>query len=130
MPAFYIVLQEKIPGVDSIGLEGRALCKHSDSLQAIANQTGVKPLTSFFSIDKLEVEGLLGDTLEKAGIEVPDRQFFPAADGLHTIAALLAAVAAQTTPDHEKLTNELREFKDVLSAAQARNVGWHLGIDY
>jgi hypothetical protein len=128
LPAFYIVLQEKIPGVDATGLEGRALCKHSDNLQAIANQAGVKPLTSFFSIDKSEVEGLLGD--EEAGIEIPDKQFFPAADGLHTIAALLAAVAAQKTPDHEKLTNELREFKDVLSAAQARNVGWHLGIDY
>jgi hypothetical protein len=130
LPAFYIVLQEKIPGVDSIGLEGRALCKHIDSLQAIVNQTGVKPLTSFLSFDKSEVEGLLGDTPEKAGIEIPDKQYFPAADGLHTIAALLAAVAAQKTPDQEKLTNELREFKDVLSAAQARNVGWHLGIDY
>ncbi len=41
MPAFYIMLQEKIPGVDATGIEGRALCKHSDELEALARQAGV-----------------------------------------------------------------------------------------
>jgi hypothetical protein len=129
MPAFYIVLEEKIPGVDAVGLEGRALSKHSDSLQALANEAGVTPLTSFFSVDKSEVEGLLGDALG-AGIEIPDKPWFPAAEGLRTISALLTAVGSRNTPESEKLMNELKEFKNVLDAAQARNVGWHLGIDY
>jgi hypothetical protein len=129
MPAFYIVLEEKIPGVDAVGLEGRALSKHSDSLQALANEAGVKPLTSFFSVDKSEVEGLLGDAVG-AEFEIPDKQWFPAAEGLSTISALLIAVGSHNTPDSEKLMNELKQFKTVLDAAQARKIGWHLGIDY
>lgn len=128
MPAFYIVLEEKIPGVDAVGLEGRALSRHSDSLQALANEAGVKPLTSFFSIDKSEVEGLLGEAVGE--IEIPDKQWFPAAEGVRTILALLNAVGAQKPPDTEKLMNELQEFKNVLDAAHARNIRWHLGIDY
>lgn len=71
MPAFYIVLQEKIPGVDATGLEGRALSKHSDSLQTLANQAGVKPLTWFFFVDKSEVEGLLGILLRRQESKFP-----------------------------------------------------------
>lgn len=130
MPAFYIVLQEKIPGVDAIGLEGRALSKHSDSLQTLASQTGVTPLTSFFSVDREEVEDLLGDAPVEARVEIPDKQWFRAAEGLRTISALLTAIAGRETPDREKLTKELEEFKDVLAAAQQRNICWHLGIDY
>jgi hypothetical protein len=129
LPAFYIVLQEKIPGVDAIGLEGRALSKHSESLQALANEAGVNPLASFFSVDRSEVEGLLGDTLG-AEIKIPDKHWFSAAEGLRTISALLTAVGTQKTPDSEKLMNELKEFKKVLDIAQARKIGWHLGIDY
>ncbi len=130
MPSFYIVLRDKIPGVDAVGLEGRALSKHSESLQTLANQVGVRPLTAFFSIDKAEVEDLLGDTLEETGGEVSDKQWFPATEGLRTIAALLAAVDTQNTPDREKLMNELKEFKNVLDAAHSQNISWHLGIDY
>jgi hypothetical protein len=34
MPAYSIVLQEKIPGVDATDLEGRALSQHSEKLEA------------------------------------------------------------------------------------------------
>jgi len=61
MPAFYIVLQEKIPGVDAAGLEGRALSKHSEMLEALAKQTGVVSLMELFSASKEEMAGLLED---------------------------------------------------------------------
>ena len=50
MPAFYIVLQEKIPGVDATGLECRALSKHRELLEALlAEPAGVISPMNIFS---------------------------------------------------------------------------------
>jgi hypothetical protein len=126
MPAFYIVLEEKTPGVDPVGLEGRALSKHSTELDALAKRAGVKPLLSFFSVEKDEAaEFLDAAAMAQLGIEIPDKQWFSAEDGLATISALLAAVAADSA-----ITRELREFQQVLEAARDRRIRWHLAIDY
>ena len=130
MPSFYIVLQESIPGIDGISLEGRALSQHSDELQELAQKAGVQPLTSFFSVDKEDIWGLIGEDSERVGIQVPEQRWFAAEDGLRTVKALLAAVATLPSALREKLTSELTEFQRVLGAAQARAIGWRLGIDY
>lgn len=126
MPAFYIVLQEKIPGVDETGVEGHALSKHSDQIDELARQAAVTPLISFFSVPRDEVIGLL------EGHEVPnipDEGWFPAEEGLKTIAAL-SRVLANSRQQNVELIQELAEFGDVLEAARAKNIRWHLGIDY
>lgn len=126
MPAFYIVLQEEIPGVDAIGLEGRALSKHSQELEALAKQTGVTPLMSFFSADPSELTGLLE---EAEGIDVPPLAWFEAEDGLKTIAALLRALESSQSSESSVLTGELAMFQRVLEAARSKNIRWHLAID-
>jgi hypothetical protein len=131
MPAFYIVLQQKISGVDATGLEGRALSKFSDKLEALAEQAGAKPLLSFFSATAADVMGLLDD--DEAGkprIPIPEEQWFQAEEGLKTIAALLQSLADTPQPEGSRLTAELTEFQRVLQTAQARNIRWHLAIDY
>jgi hypothetical protein len=129
MPAFYIVLQESIPGVDVTGLAGRALSKHSRRLEALAKEAGVPPLLSFFSADPEEVAELLGDG-EGKEVSIHDEHWFPAGDGLKTVTALLASLSKLLPAESFALAKELEEFRQVLNAALSKDVRWHLGIDY
>jgi hypothetical protein len=128
MPAFYICLQEKIPGVDATGLEGRALSKHSEKLEVLAKQAGVISLMNLFSASEEEMAGFL----EEGGSDVnpPEEKWFSAEEGLKTIAALLKALAGAPSIEGPALSAELTEFQHVLEVARSRNVRWHLGIDY
>jgi hypothetical protein len=128
MPAFYICLQEKIPGVDAAGLEGRALSKHSEKLEGLAKQAGVISLMHLFSASEEEMAGFL----EEGGsvVNPPEEKWFSAEEGLKTIAALLKALAGARSIEEPALYAELTEFQQVLEVARSRNVRWHLGIDY
>jgi hypothetical protein len=126
--SFYIVLQEKVPGVDGAKLEARSLSKHISKLDVVAKQEGVKPLSSFFSAAREEVAGLLDG--EPPDFDIPEEQWFAAEDGLKTIAALLKGLDIKSSPTDSPVANELANFRKVLEAAQFRNVRWHLGIDY
>ncbi|HET6178270.1 MAG TPA: hypothetical protein VFE61_15150 [Candidatus Sulfotelmatobacter sp.] len=128
MPAYYIVLQQKIPGVDDIGLEGRALSKHNQKLEALAQEGGVTPLAHFFSVDPEEAAGLLGDHASE--VDIPEETWFPAEDGLKTIAALLKTLVGAPPVERSALVGELKQFQQVLEAARSRDIRWHLGIDY
>jgi hypothetical protein len=131
MPAYYIVLQRKILGVDATGLQGHALSKYNNKLEALAKQAGVKPLLSFFSATPEDVMGLLDDNGEgQEPIPLPEEQWFPAEEGLTTIAALLQSLAETPQPEGSRLTAELTEFQQVLQAARSQNICWHLAIDY
>ena len=132
MPAFYIVLQERIPGVDAAGLDNFALSKHSDKLDTLAKQADVTPLMNFFSADPEEMAGLLGE--HGAGVripvQIPEEKWFSPEDGLQTIGALLRSLANTPSTESPTLEVELKEFQRVLQAARSRNIRWHLGIDY
>jgi hypothetical protein len=131
MPAYYIVLQQKIPGVDATGLEGRALSKYNSEIETLAKRAGVIPLLSFFSATAEDVMGLLGDEGEgQERIPIPEEQWFPAEEGLKIIAALLQSLADTPQPQGSRLTAELTEFRQVLQAARSQNIRWHLAIDY
>jgi hypothetical protein len=101
MPAFYIVLQEKIPGVDAAGLENFALSKHSVKLETLAKQADVTPLLNFFSADPEEMAGLLGEHSAgvKIPVQIPEEKWFSPEEGLQTIGALLQSLA--NTPSAE-----------------------------
>jgi hypothetical protein len=128
MPAFYIVLQEKIPGVDATGLEGRALSKHSEKLEVLAKQAGVISLMNLFSASEEEMAGFLEEG--GADVHLPKEKWFSAEEGLKTIPALLKALADAPSIEGPILSAELTQFLQVLEVARSRDVRWHLGIDY
>jgi hypothetical protein len=131
MPAFYIVLQETIPGVDATGLEGRALSKHTDKLDSLAKEAHVQPLLSFFSVNTEEAMAFFNaHEVAPQGIQIPDEQWFSAEEGLNTITVLLKSVGLMAAAERLALAKELTDFQQVLEAAQVRNVRWHLAIDY
>ena len=128
MPAFYIVLQEKIPGIDAASLEGRALSRHSDKLEALAKQASVTSLMNLFSAPEAEMAEFLED--HEDTMNPPKEKWFSAEEGLNTITALLAALANAPLHENTAIKTELRQFQKVLQAARSRNVRWHLGIDH
>lgn len=114
--AYYIVLEEEIEGLDSL-VDGKALARQIEALDAAAQELGVRPLSEFISMDADSLEDLLGD------IDVPPLQHFSAEDGLATIRALLPRSEAQSALD------DLKECERILSAAAEHEVGWHFQID-
>jgi hypothetical protein len=131
VPAFYIVLQEKIPGVDAVGLEGRALSKHNAKMETLAKTAGVTPLINFFSASETELVALFEDHLiPEYAVSRAKEKWFPAEEGLRTIETLLEGLAWQSAPENPALIRELTEFQRVLQSAHAKTVRWHLGIDY
>lgn len=128
MPSFYISLAEPIPGIDAVGLEGRALSRHSDEIEKLAQQAGVRSLMSFFSVDRQDALGLIDAS--EGDIAIPEEAWFSADEGLTTISALLGSTELAHLSSGTNLARELGEFQRVLEAARAANIRWHLAIDY
>ena len=118
--AYYIVLEEKIDGLDTM-MDGKCLSRHIETLDSVAQQLGVRPLTEFTSMDADALADILGD--EADAIEAPPLQQFSAQDGLVTIRALLPRQEAQPA------LHDLKDCERILSAADQHGVGWHLQID-
>jgi hypothetical protein len=129
MPAFCIVLQEEIPGVDAVGLEGRALSKHNAKIEALAKAAGAKPLINFFSVGRDERLGLMDGHPIPESMKAAEERWFSAEEGLRTIEILLEGLVGQSAPENPALVRELTEFQRILQSARAKMVRWHLGID-
>ena len=130
MPALYIVLQQKIAGVDST-IDNHALSKLSHQLETFAMEAGVKPLMSFFSVSPEEAAALLGDhEAAVQDVQIPEEKWFEAEEGLKPVEALLRSLADPPSAENNALAAELSEFKELLEVARSHNVRWHLAIDY
>jgi len=129
MPAYYIVLEKSIPGVEATGLDGRSLSAHNVKLEALARQAGVPPLLTFFSLNPEELAKFLEDHQVGESVQIPEERWFSAEEGLNTVSALLKSLAEMPTTEASILAKELAEFQQILQAAGSRNVRWHLGID-
>lgn len=118
--AYYIALEKTIDGLDTM-MDGKCLSQHIESLDALAQQLGVRPLSEFISMDADSLAEVLGDDAD--GIEVPPMKQFSAEDGLATIRALLPRPEAQPALD------DLKDCDRILSAAAQHGIGWHFQID-
>lgn len=119
--AYYIVLESEMVWVDS-SMDGKTLARHSDLLESIAKELGVRPLLDFLSMDAEALRGVLGDDAE--GIEVPALQQFSAEEGLATIKAL------RSHPKSEIACHDLEDCERILTAAAEHGVRWHFQIDF
>jgi hypothetical protein len=119
--AYYIVLEKKIDGLDT-GMDGKKLSRHLESLDAIAGDLGVRPLSEFLSMDKDAAMGVLGD--EAADMDIPPVEQFSAADGLTTVRALLPR------PEAQPALHDLKDCERILTVAAEHGVSWHFQIDF
>ena len=123
--AWYVVLEREIPGFDPF-VNGKALAKAGDALDASAKGSGVKPILSFFSVTPEMVA-----FAENEGAELPsivEEAWFEAAEGLKTVGLLLQEVKKSSA--NASLVKDLEDFRDVLETLQKHNVRWHLAVDF
>ncbi|PQO40101.1 hypothetical protein C5Y97_07280 [Blastopirellula marina] len=132
MPTLMIVLRREIPDVLPY-VHGESLTECEDELARIAEMLGVTPLTHFFGQGPDGTDFFLDDEDELGeSFEMPEEVWFPPADGLATIAALLSHLQAtpESVADAARISMELREWQSLLHSAQRHNVTWHVGVDF
>jgi hypothetical protein len=130
--AWYIVLRVQIPGFDP-RVNGKFLARTGNSLDALAKNSGVRPLMDFFSAAPDELAAFLnaeGVSSEDAPSQLPPEKWFSATEGLKTVNALKEAVAEHQIEGASKIMDDLTEFENVLKVASAHGIDWHLAIDF
>jgi len=124
--AWYIVLERKIPGFDHV-VNGNAVARADDQLDALADEKGLPTVMSFFSVSPEELAGFAGDHGVSLKKPVPEK-WFSADDGLKTVNGLIDAAAREKVD--ARIIADLQEFKTVLETAGQNGVGWHLAVDF
>jgi hypothetical protein len=128
--AWYIALEQKIPGFDELLVDGKSLAHATDELDNIARRREVTPLMEFFGAGADEIMDLLSeDGFE--GMEGLEPRWFAPSDGLKTTEALLNHIQADPTsvPRADFVLEDLRNFEKVLKRANTEGIRWHLAID-
>ena len=132
--SLYIVVEGEDPGFD-IFVNGQALARNEDALERLAERLHVTPLLEFFSADENSMALLLeqGVAHPDWARHLPRPQWYGAADGMHTIGALIeflianpAALGSETQP----VLVELREYERVLRKTADRKLHWHIAVSW
>ena len=130
----YIVVEGEDPGFD-IFVNGRSLARHEDALERLALRLSVKPLIEFFSADENSMSLLIEEGAGDHELlrRLPPPQWYPAADGLATVNALLHALEAdphQLGTEGEQVLSELFQYAQVLKKTCEKKLRWHLAVSW
>ncbi len=130
----YIVVEGEDPGFD-IFVNGRAVARHEDALEKLAQKLGVKPMLEFFSADENSMALLLeeGAGDPEWAKTLPPPQWFSPEDGLITVCTLLdflrehpMALGSETGA----VVKETEEFERVLRKTAHRHLRWQLAVSW
>lgn len=126
--AYYIVLEKDIPG-KNISVDGKSLAQEEEKLKEIAHILGVKDLMSFFSVHPCEIEDFFD---EYGDMEIPETEWFSPDEGLATVRTLLnyIEIKPHSFINNERLSDDLKNFEEILLDAQKYNLKWHLAVDF
>ena len=130
--AYYIVLEDEVPGLDPF-VNGKAIAHAGEkTLAALCRSLGVRPLTDFVSEDPDELAGLLDDDGFDMPGDWPQVEWFDADQGLATVRALQRHLVANPDALHdaEAIVGELVEYALVLEHARDAEVRWRLALDF
>jgi hypothetical protein len=132
--SLYIVVEGEDPGFD-IFVNGQALARNEDALERLAERLKVSPLLDFFSADENSMALLLeqGAGNPEWASHLPQPQWFSATDGLLTVSALIAFLAASPAAlgsETQSVLGELQEFERVLRKAAQRALRWQVAVSW
>ena len=119
--AYYIVLEREIAGLDTM-MNGKSLSRNIASLDKVAREIGVRPLSDFCSMPPDDLAELMGAAAD--AVVLPPLQQFAAREGLATLKVLLAR------PEAQPAIQDLKECERILSVAAEHGVGWHFQVDF
>jgi hypothetical protein len=122
--AFYIVLDNDDPGFDTF-VNGKALAKESEKLDAICQKLELPKFDDFVSMSADDMSEFIEDDAELPAME---EKWFDAEDGLKFVNALIAHI--KDMKNFKAVSEELGEYANILSKANAIGAKWHLAIDF
>ena len=129
--AWYIVGEKEVPGFDTF-VDGKAIAHADEELLAdIFKSLHVPPLMDFFSQSPEEIRDFSDEETDMPP-DLPEEEWFSAADGLKTVRTL-----AQHLEKHphvlsgsEEILEDLKEYDRILSRFEKQGIRWHLAIDF
>lgn len=123
--ALFIVLDNEDPGFD-IEVDGKAVGKAGDKLNAICQALGLPPIDDFISMSMDEVEDMLGEDLP----EVEDR-WFEAGEGIAYFERIVSHLAEHPAAlaRSDRVIEDIEQYLSVLRQAKAIGARWRLSID-
>jgi hypothetical protein len=122
--AYFIVVNHDAPGFDTF-VNGKAVAKQSETLDALARQLEVKPLEDFLSVSEAIAE-------EFDSADAPREKWFTPEEGLQTVSALITYLEQHPNgvKNSKAVLEELREYQNVLTNIQKVNLQWRFEIDF
>lgn len=127
--AYYIELDIDEPDFDT-EVDGKALARNSDRIEALCEQLGLTPLQAFMGMSGDDIADLLDEDIDQA--EAIEETWFTPDAGLAVVNALSAHIRAN--PDavtHTKgVLEDLAGYAEVLQQASAVGARWHLALDF
>jgi len=132
--SMYIVVEGEDPGYN-IYVNGRVLARYEGTVEKLALDLGVKPLLEFFSADENSMALLIQEGGGNPDLlrRLPPPQWYPAEEGLRTLAALITALEPdphQLGSEGPEVLSELREYEAVLRKTAERGLRWHLAVSW
>ena len=128
--AIILTLERDVPAAPRppANATGKAVAREADKLDFLARSADVAQPSSMLSEPRAAlVAQLVADGFDPAKMRLPPERFFPASDGLRTLAALIAHVSAKPNDVKQPVAilRELRAFEATLTAAAAAGVAFH-----
>jgi hypothetical protein len=128
--AFIVTLERELPVAPSgvKGANGKALAREVDKLDYAARCKNVEPLTALLSESQAAlIEQLKADGFDPSKMRVPPEQWYPPAQGLRIVRALMEYVSEKLN-DFKQPNPILRDLKGLeatLVAADSAGIKFH-----
>lgn len=125
--SIYISLEPKVASAGPESVDGKALSRAWEKLDALLTKNRRPTLSSFVSMDAGEMEDLLGDDDDMAPVEA---QWFDPAQGITLLEFLLSGPVAPEVSRLSGVTEDLQACLAVLRAAAAAGSKWRFVQDF
>jgi hypothetical protein len=129
--AIVVTLEKELPDASADyakAKSGKALARETDRLDLAARARKVSQITSLLS----ESQAALIEQMKEAGMDpakmrIPPEQWYPAADGLKTVRALIEHIPANMKDFKQPnpILRDLKAAEALLAAAEAAGVRFH-----
>ena len=126
---WHVRLERSLPDVEISTTSGLTLLYLQRQIDELAERLELRRLSRFFSADPDAVSAYLAEQgLDPSQYDLPDEEWFDAADGLETVRGLLDAIRAEpeSVPKSDKVLSDLEAVEQVLASAALADVRFHL----
>lgn len=128
--AYYLEFDPEDLDIEST--DGKSVARAIDSLNALAQELGLKPLEAFMGQSMDDVGDMLGEDIDLPDDVEGAAVWFEPADGLATLQGLIAALQAnrKRIKRTDDVLEDLQGYQEALETAAKSGAKWHLAIDF